>query len=114
MAFEVPETGRKRQFSYNAVEGKHFLITSEEDCVRIELQLLVLFLKDDVQPWLSDNLWTQVGILAGKSAATSNFNLRQEYVRVSLFFTEIYYDVRMTCLLLCFASSGMTYSVHLS
>ena len=41
MVFEVPETGHISQFFYNAVEGKHFLITSEEDPVRIEMQPLI-------------------------------------------------------------------------
>ena len=114
MVFEVPETGRKRRFYSNAVEGKHFLITSEEDRVRIEMQLLVTFPKEHVHLWVLDDMWTQAGILAGNSAATSNFILRQEYLRVSLFVAEIPYNVYLTCLLLCFVSSGITYNVHLS
>ena len=113
MAFEVPQTGHRRHFYYNTVEGKHFLITSEEDCVRIELQLLITFLKD-MQLCVLDDLWTQVGSSAGNSAATSNFNWRQVCLRVSLFVAEVSYDVYLTCLLLCFVSSGITHSVHLS
>ena len=62
MVFDVPETGHKRLFHYNAVEGRHFLITSEEDRVRVDLELLISFLKEDGQLWLLHDLWTQVGI----------------------------------------------------
>ena len=77
VVFEVPETDRKRQFFCNAVEGKHFLITSEEDRVRVELQLLITFMEEDVQLWVLDDLRTKVGILAGNSFAISNFTGRQ-------------------------------------
>ena len=73
-----------------------------------------MILEKDVQLWLLDDLWTQVGILAGNLAGTSNSNWRQEYLRVSLFVAELLYDVYLTYSLLCFVSSGITYSVHLS
>ena len=105
--FEIPEMGHKRQFFQNAVEGKHFLITGEEDRVRIELQLLITFLKKYVQLWVLDDLWTQVGILSENWATTSNFNYRQENLKVSLFVAEKLFDVYLTCLLICFVSSGI-------
>ena len=82
--------------------------------MRIEMQLLVTFLKENLHLWELDDLWTQAGILAGNSAATSIFNWRQEYHRVGLFVAEIPYNVYLTCLLLCFVSSGTTYIVYLS
>ena len=49
----------------------------------IQLQLLTTFLKGGVQLWILDELWTQVGILTGSLASSSDSNWSHEQVIVS-------------------------------
>ena len=69
----VPEMVLKRLF-FDVVEGKPLLFTSEEDRLRIQLQMSTTILDGESQLWMLGDLWTQVGILTGKSASTSDFN----------------------------------------
>ena len=46
---EVTEMGHRRRFFYNVVEEKPFMCTSEDDCVMIQLQLLMTSLRRDGQ-----------------------------------------------------------------
>ena len=83
MNCSVPGMDPKRPFYYDVVEAKPFKITSEEDCDRIQVQLLTTFLKGGGQLWVLDDLWTQLGILTVNSASTSDLNWNQERISVS-------------------------------
>ena len=61
------------------------MFTSGEDRVRIQLQLLTTILKAGGQLWVLDDLWTQVDILTGNSASTSDFEWSHEHNTPSFF-----------------------------
>ena len=73
MNCELPGVDYKRPFYYDVVEGKPFVFTKGEDRVRIQLQLLTIFLKGEGNFRILDELWTQVGIVTGNSASSSEF-----------------------------------------
>ena len=81
---------------HDLVEGKLFSFTSEEDRMRILLQLVITFLlKEGGQLLVLYGSWTQVGIPAGNF----NFNIRfqLESKAYILFVTKIFHDKYSTC-----------------
>ena len=52
----IPEMDLKRLFYYDVVERKLFIFKSVEDRVRVELELLTMFLKGGGQLWMLDIL----------------------------------------------------------
>ena len=64
--------------------------------MRIQLQLFTLLLNGSGQLWVLDDMWTQVGVLTGIAARTSDSSWSQLYVSVSLFVTVISYDIFLT------------------
>ena len=85
MELDVPDLDFKRPFYYDVLEGKPFAFTSEESRVRIQINLLVTFLKSEGQLWALEDYWTQVGIATGHSAATADFNWSPAHISVSTF-----------------------------
>ena len=69
----VPDFCYKRPFYYVVIEGKPFTFTRESSRIRIQIELLLIFLKSGGQLWVLDDYWTQVGVLTGHSAATADF-----------------------------------------
>ena len=85
MELDVPDLDFKRPFYYDVLEGKPFTFTTEETRVRIQINLLLTFLKSGGQLWALEDYWTQVGIAIGHSAATADFNWSPAHVSVSNF-----------------------------
>ena len=82
---DVPDLDFKRPFYYDVLEGKPFTLTTEESRVRIQINLLLTFLKSGGQLWALEDYWTQVGIAAGHSAAVADFNWSPAHISVSNF-----------------------------
>ena len=85
MDLDVPDLDFKRPFYYDVLEGKPFAFTTEESRVRIQINLLITFLKNGGQLWALEDYWTQVGIATGHSAAVADFNWSPAHVSVSDF-----------------------------
>ena len=85
MDLDVPDLDFKRPFYYDVLEGKPFAFTTEESRVRIQINLLITFLKSGGQLWALEDYWTQVGIATGHSAAVADFNWSPAHVSVSDF-----------------------------
>ena len=84
MELYVPDLCFKGAFYYDVVEGKPFTFTTESTRVRIQIELLLLFLKSGGQLWALDDYWTQAGVLTGHSAATADFNSSPSHILVSI------------------------------
>ena len=84
MELGVPDLCYKRRFYYIVIEGKPFTFTTESTRIRIQIELLLIFLKSGGQLWALDGYWTQVGVLTGHSAATADFNWSPSHVSVSM------------------------------
>ena len=84
MHLDVPELDHKRPFYYDVVEGKPFIFTSTSSRVLIQIELLLIFLRGGGQLWTLEEYWTQVGVLTGHSASTTDFNWSLSYVFVSI------------------------------
>ena len=85
MDLDVPDLDFKRPFYYDVLEGKPFTFTTEESRVRIQVNLLMTFLKSGGQLWALEDYWTQVGIANGHSAAIADFNWSLAHISVSKF-----------------------------
>ena len=83
MELDVPDLDFKRPFYYEVLEGKSFTFTTEESRVRIQINLLMTFLKSGGQLWALEDYWTQVGIATGHSAAIADFNWSPAHISVS-------------------------------
>ena len=66
------------------IEGKPFTFTTDSTRMRIQIELLLIFLKSGGQLWALDDYWTQVGVLTGHSAATADFNWNPSHVSVGM------------------------------
>ena len=62
---DVPDLCQKRPLYYDVVDGKPFMFTIESTRIRIQIELLPIFLKSGGQLWALDGYWTQVGVLTG-------------------------------------------------
>ena len=85
MELDLPELSHKRPFYYDVLEGKPFTFTSEEDRIRIQINLLTIFLKSAGELWALEDYWTQVGVATGHSASIADFNWSPAHVSVSNF-----------------------------
>ena len=85
MELDVPDLDFKRPFHYDVLEGKPFTFTTEESRVRIQINLLMTFLKSGGQYWALEDYWTQVGIPTGHSAAIADSNWSPAHIFVSDF-----------------------------
>ena len=85
MELDVPDFDFKRPFYYDVLEGKPFNFTPEESRVRIQINLLMTFLKSGRQLWALEDYWTQLGIATGHSAAIADFNWSPAHTSVSNF-----------------------------
>ena len=82
---DVPDLDFKRLSYYDVLEGKPFTFTTEESRVRIQIILLVTFLKSGGELWAFEDYWTQVGIATGHSAVITDFNWSPAPIFVSNF-----------------------------
>ena len=108
MDSEVREVGHKRLFCYDAVEGKLFMFTTVEDCVRFQLKFLTTFWRGDGQLPVQHDLWTQVGFLTGNLASLSDVTWSHEQISVSLFVTVFLKHINLPWCFACgqFCSLG--------
>ena len=84
MELDVPDLCYKFPFYYDVVEGKPFTFTTESTRIRIQIELLLIFLKSGGQLWALDDYWTQVGVLTRHSAATADFTWSLSDISVSM------------------------------
>ena len=82
---DFSDLSQKRHFYYDVLEGKPFTFTTEEARIRIQNNLLTIFLKSGGQVWALENYWTQVGVATGHSASIADFNCIPSRVSVSKF-----------------------------
>ena len=89
----MPDLCYKRPFCYDVIEGKPFTFTTESTRMRIQIELLLIFLKSGGQLWAPDDYWTQVGVHTGHSAAIADFIWSPTLISVSmkLFNVVVYY-----------------------
>ena len=84
MHSDMPELDHKRPFYYDVVEGKPFTFTTTTSRTLIQIELLLIFLREAGQLWTLEENWTQVGVLTGHSASTVDFNWSSSYISVSI------------------------------
>ena len=82
MDWKAPENDQKHPVHYDVLEGKHYMFRSVKDRIRLQLHCLTTFLRSGCQFWVLDDFWTQAGSLSGISAATNDFNWKQQHFRV--------------------------------
>ena len=82
MHLDVPELDHKRPFYYDVVEGKPFTFTSANSRTLIQIELLLIFLREGGQLWTLEEYWTQVGVLTGHFASIADFNWSSSYISV--------------------------------
>ena len=85
MEFDVPDLDFKTPFCYGVLQGKPFTFTTEVSRVRIQIHLLMTFLKSGGQLWALEDYWSQVGIANGHSAAVADFYWSPAHISVSNF-----------------------------
>ena len=73
MYYEVPGLGSKHQFFYVVIEGKPIIFTTESSKVRIQIQLLMTFVKSDGEKLGLEDVWIQV-VQIGHSAVVADFS----------------------------------------
>ena len=66
------------------IEGKPLTFITESPRIRIQIELLLMFLKSGGQLWALDDYWTQVGVLTRHSAANADFNWSPSHISVSM------------------------------
>ena len=84
MELDVPDSCSKRSFYSDVIEVKSFTFTTESIRIRIQIELLLIFLKSGDQLWALDVHWTQVGVLIVYSAATADFIRSLSHISVSM------------------------------
>ena len=85
MELDLPELSQKRPFYYDVLEGKPFTFTTEEDRIRVQINLLTIFLRSGGQLWALEDYWTQAGVATGHSASMADFNWSPACISVSNF-----------------------------
>ena len=83
MELDLPELLHKRPSYYDVLEGKPFTFTTEEYRIRIQVNLLTIFLRSAGQLWALEDYWTQVGVAIGQSASIAHFNWSPARISVS-------------------------------
>ena len=92
MELDVPDLCYKRPFYYDLIEAKLFTFTTESTPMRIQVEILLIFLKSGGQLCALDDSWIQVGVLTEHSAATADFNWSPPHISVSMeCFDEVVY-----------------------
>ena len=94
MELDVPDSCSKRPLYYDVAEGKPFTFTTESNRIRIQIELLLIFLKSGGQLWAASEYWTQVGVVTGHSAATVEFNWIPSHMLVSVRYFDIVFQSR--------------------
>ena len=74
MELDVPDLDVKRLFYYHDLEAKPFTVTTEESRVRMQISLVMTFMKSGGQFRTLEDYWTQMIIATGHSAAIAEFN----------------------------------------
>ena len=64
----------KRPFNYDVCEGKPFSFTLEESRIRIQNNLLMIFLRSGGLLSALEDYWIQVGVVTDLSASVADFN----------------------------------------
>ena len=85
MELDLPELSHKRPFYYDVLEGKPFTFATEEDRIRVQINLLTIFLISGGQLWALEDYWTQVGVATGHSASMADFSWSPARIFVSNF-----------------------------
>ena len=78
LKFDVPELDHQRPYYYDVVEGKPIAFTSESVKTRIQIHLFITSLRSGAEIWSLEENWTQVGMLTGNFASTSDFSRSPE------------------------------------
>ena len=81
---ELPELDHERLFYYDVIEGKAFTFTSASSRTQIQIELLIIFFRGRGQLWTLEEYCTQVGVLRGHTASTTDFNWSASYISVSI------------------------------
>ena len=84
MELDLPDLCYKRPFYYDVIQVKPFTFTTESTRIRIQIELLLIFLKSGGQLWALDDYWIQVGVLTGQSAATVDCKWSPSHISVSM------------------------------
>ena len=85
MELNVPDLDFKRPFYHDVLEGRPFTFLTEESRVRIQINLLMTFLKSGGHFWALGDYWSQVGIASGHSPAAADFNWSPAHIFVGNF-----------------------------
>ena len=85
LELDVPDLDFKRPFRYDVLEGQPFTFTTEKSCVRIQIILLMTFLKSGGQLRALEHYWTEVGIVTGHFASIADFNWSPACISVNRF-----------------------------
>ena len=85
MELDLPELSHKRPFYYDVLEGKPFRFTTEEDRIRVQINLLTIFLKSGGELWALEDYWTQVKVATGHLASIADFIWSPARISVSNF-----------------------------
>ena len=85
MELDLPELSHKRPLYYDVLEGKPFTFTTMEDRIRVQINLLTIFLRSGGKLWALEDYWTQVGVATGHSASMADFNWSPARISVSNF-----------------------------
>ena len=73
MNLNAPDLCHKRPLFYDVVEGKPFTCRTESSRTRIEVKLLLTFLKIGGRLWALESYWNQVGVMTRHSLSTAEF-----------------------------------------
>ena len=84
MVLHVPDLDSKRPFYFDRLEGKSFSFTSEKSRNRIQINILMIFLKSGRQHWASEDYWTHVVVATGHLASVVDFNWSPAHISVSI------------------------------
>ena len=84
MHLELSKWDHKRQFYFDVIRGKPFTFTSASSQTLIKNEMLLIFPRGGGQLWISEDYWTQMGMLTVQSASTTDFNWSASNVSVSV------------------------------
>ena len=98
---DVRDADQKRPNYYSVFEGKPFTFTTECSRVLTQIEFLLTFLKGGGQLWTLEEYWSQVGVLTGHSASSTDFNWSASHISVS------------SLLIVCKVNAGYWYRLRL-
>ena len=85
MELDLPDLSHKRPFYYDVLEGMPLTFTTEEARIRIQINLLTIFLKTGGKFRALEEYWIQVGVATGHSASIADFKWNPAHISVSNF-----------------------------